>query len=47
MAKPKPKRYRRVARDAGSGEFITLDKAKKNPKTTIVHKIPIRRRRRK
>lgn len=47
MAKPKSKRYRLVARDAGSGEFITLDKAKKNPRTTIVHKIPIPRRRRK
>lgn len=46
MAKSKRKQ-RKVARDAGSGQFITLAEAKRKPKTTVVETVPIRRGRKK
>lgn len=46
VAKSKRKQ-RKVARDAGSGQFITLAAAKRRPKTTVVETVPIRRGRRK
>ena len=46
MAKSKRKQ-RKVARDAGNGQFITLAEAKRKPKTTVVETVPISRGRRK
>ena len=48
MAKSKRRQcVRRVGRDAETGRYITLAKAKKNPKTTVVNEYPIRRKKRK
>ena len=34
----------KVGRDAGDGRFITVEKAKKHPNTTVIEKITIKKR---
>lgn len=41
------KKFRKVGRDAGTGEFKSVDWARKHPKTSVVERIPIRPRRKK
>jgi len=31
---------RKIGRDAGTGEFTTVQKARENPKTHVVEKLP-------
>lgn len=39
----KPK-TRKVGRDAGTGQFIPIEKAKKRKKTAVVETIPIKKK---
>jgi hypothetical protein len=41
MPQPKKPKTRKVARDAGTGEFVTKEYAEKHKKTTVEERVPI------
>ena len=45
--KSQKKRYLTVVRSAITGRFVKKGNAKKNPKTTVTERIPLRRKRKK